>query len=510
MSRLFVSVLGTGNYSDCYYYKDDNFFRTPFIQEALVNLLYQSKDSKSNLQDFDMKILLTEKARQKNYYGPNKLEETLKKYNITPELIIIPEGKTSNELWDIFDKVNETIDKAAHNLNSRSDSLDITIDITHSLRNIPMQIIVAINYLTLFNNINLDGIYYGAFELGENKIDNKSILDKLYNSNNIDSSILNKLKSANSSDDLDMNTKNTILNNSKSYKGCTINHAPICNLDTYYDLLKWTNAINSFIKCGNTNEINQLALLKKKQAFKSNNLEAIENTKLISYAVESLDKFTNCINTCRGMSGKKADNPFNSIKVSASLLYTSLQNLNENITEKPLKKLFKLVENKIEPFINKDSLEIGIATVNWCIDYNLYQQGYTALDETIKTLLCMKLHLPETKDKLEPENSYINREHIVNSILCGSHKQASEIKLNKNLPDESKVLIYNCVNKLKNEKEFYKFVQSVKNYRNDINHFGFNNAGAGKFQSLSRNLNSLRDKLIQYSKDDFSWLNEKR
>ena len=479
MSKLFVTVLGTGNYSDCIYYKDDYSLRTPFIQEAIINLLYQSKDSKDKLQDFDMKILLTEKALQKNYYGPNKLESILKKYNITPELVMIPEGKTSDELWDIFEKVSETIDEAAKKLESPSDTLDVNIDITHSLRNIPMQIVVAMNYLTLFNNINLEGIYYGAFELGETKID-----DKLFENKDI-------------------------LDNSRDYKGCTIKYAPICNLDAYYDLLKCTNAINSFIKCGNTNEIQQLALFKKKQAFKSNNNESIENAKLISYVVESLDKFTNCINTCRGMYGKKADNTFNSIKAAASSLYKSLQSLNENITEKPLKKLFKLVENKIEPFINKDSLEIGIATVNWCIDYNLYQQGYTALDETIKTLLCLKLNLQESKDKLEPENSYINREDIVNSILSGSYKKTDEIKLSKNVTDENKILIYNCINKLKEEKEFYKFVQSVKNYRNDINHFGFNSSGAGRFPSLSQNLKSLRDKLVQYSKDDFTWLNVK-
>ena len=360
-----------------------------------------------------------------------------------------------------------------------------------------MQIVVAMNYLTLFNDINLEGIYYGAFELGETKIDNK-----LFSNNDI----LDKLKSANSDEDLDEDTKNEIFAKSRDYKGCTINHAPICNLDTYYDLLKWTNAINSFIKCGNTKEIQQLSLIRKKQAFKSKNQEDIENMKLISYVVESLDKFTNCINTCRGMYGKKANNPFNSISAAASSLYNSLQNLNENITEKPLKKLFKLVENKIEPFVDKSVLEIGIATVNWCIDYNLYQQGYTALDETIKTLLCVKLNLPPTKDKLEPENSFINREKVANAILSGSYKKTQDIKVDEDLDNEIKNLIYQSINKLKEEKEFYKFVQSVKNYRNDINHFGFNSSGAGRFPALSDNLKSLRDKLIEYSQGEFPWM----
>ena len=179
MSKLFVTVLGVNKYSDCIYYQGDKSFRTPFIQEALINLLYQVKDEdkildidyKYKLQDFDMKILLTEKALKINYYGENKLKSILEKYNITPELVIIPEGKTSDELWDIFDKVSKTIDETANKLNSDKNTLDVNIDITHSLRNIPMQIVVAMNYLTLFNNINLEGIYYGAFELGEFHID---------------------------------------------------------------------------------------------------------------------------------------------------------------------------------------------------------------------------------------------------------------------------------------------------------------------------------------------------
>lgn len=505
MSKLFVTVLGTGNYFDCYYCKDDKSFRTPFIQEALMNFLYKNENK---FEDFEMKILLTEKARDKNYYGENKLESILKKYDITPELAIIPEGKTSDELWDIFDKVSETIDESASKLSSSHESLDVNIDITHSLRNIPMQIVVAMNYLILFNNVNLEGIYYGAFELGETKIDdkffeNKSILDKLYNTENIDTTVLDKLKYANCCDDLDDEIKNEILSNSRNYKGVTISHAPICNLDTYYDLLKWTNAINSFIKCGNTKEIQQLSLIKKKQAFKSKNQEDIENMKLISYVVEALDKFTNCINTCRGMYGKKANNANNSISAASKSLSDALQNLNENITIKPLKKLFKLVENKIKPFENKDVLEIGIATVNWCIDYNLYQQGYTALDETIKTLICVKLNLPESKDKLEPENSYINREDIANAILSGFNKNTKDIRLSENLTEKDKVLIYDSINKLKEEKEFYKFIQSVKNYRNDINHFGFNSSGAGRFTAISDKLKYLRDKLVEYSKDEF-------
>ena len=513
MSKLFVTVLGTSNYFDCYYCKGDQTVRTPFIQEALINFLYQN-------QTFDMKILLTEKAKQNNYDGKGKLKEILEGYDITPELVIIPEGKNTDELWDIFDKISDEIDKSANKLCQDNSTLDVTIDITHSLRNIPMQIVVAMNYLTLFNDINLEGIYYGAFELGETKIDNKlfsnkDILDNLYNAKNINNDILDKLKSANSDEDLDEDTKNEIFAKSRDYKGCTINHAPICNLDTYYDLLKWTNAINSFIKCGNTKEIQQLSLIRKKQAFKSKDQEDIENMKLISYVVESLDKFTNCINTCRGMYGNKAKDPLNSIRSASDSLCKALKNLNENISEKPLKKLFKLVEEKIKPFENKNTLEIGIATIDWCIDYNLYQQGYTALDETIKTLLCIKLNLPIREDSPEPENSYLNREDIANTILAGVYyEKAEDVKIPKSLTSEKakekypevENFIYESIRQLQQAEKFYTFTQKIKNYRNDINHFGFNKSGAAKYTALSDNLKFLRNELVKYSQGEFPWM----
>lgn len=503
MSKLFVTVLGTGNYFDCYYCKDDKSFRTPFIQEALMNFLYKNENK---FEDFEMKILLTEKARDKNYYGENKLEAILKKYDITPELVIIPEGKTSDELWDIFDKVSETIDESASELSSSHESLDVNIDITHSLRNIPMQIVVAMNYLTLFNNVNLEGIYYGAFELGETKIDdkffeNKSILDKLYNSQNINTTVLDKLKSANSCDDLDDEVKNEILSNSRNYKGVTISHAPICNLDAYYDLLKWTNAINSFIKCGNTLEIKELSRKERSLAFQSKRKNT-SNIKLLDNVSQRLDHFTNCINTCRGMNGKKAKDELNSIKVAAENLYESLQKLDENISIKPLKKLFNLVSKKIEPFVGKNNLEIGLATVNWCIEYNLFQQGYTALEETIKTLLCIKLNLPDDPNSKDSSvNLYENREDIVNKILT-----EAAIKLqNKDNKSDVQKLIEDCSDKLASTKEFCKLSQTVKSFRNDINHFGFNRDGAKNYKTISDNLKLHYSELLKFIDGDFPW-----
>ena len=700
MSRLFVSVLGTGNYSDCYYYKDDKYndnecVKTPFIQDALIKFLYKDK----NL-DFDMKLLLTKEAKNTNY---TKLENNLAKYHIQPTLVDIPEGKNNDELLNIFNIVNDTIDESSqdllkkyqdiiskcyelndilfkynknikpteslkvnnikninklwdilknatervnyiakdlHNLfsinqnlnsslihflisnqndeyietlnllkntidentyillielnlilekyhelehlinksgynielelnkiqknknnfkvafNNYSDiilkniknllSLNVTIDITHSLRNIPMQILVAMNYLTIFNDIKLEGIYYGAFELGETIINNdifsssnnkihklktkkeltlkledlkdknkidinlaNDILSEL-KQDSIDINILKKLENATSINDLDNNTINIITKDKSPYRDLTIKRAPICNLNTYYNLLKWTNAVNSFLNCGSSLEIKNLL-----------NNDIIINTKdlkLVEKVVNSLDNFTNCINTCRGkffenMSNK---NTKKSIKSAAQQLDKDLFDLGENISKTPLKKLFNIIKNEIKPFINKSDLQIGIATVDWCIKYNLYQQGYTALDESLKTLICVKL-----KDFYGEDAKYIDetnakeREDIANIILtCTIYDKKtdkyipkpSEKIIFKKLNDEKKKQItLKSLNILSYNKDFYKFVECVKNYRNDINHFGFSASGATSFNKLSSELLGLRNKLVKFSQGDFPW-----
>ncbi|WP_455542948.1 hypothetical protein [Intestinibacter sp.] len=515
MSKLFITVLGTSRYFDCNYLDENKSFRTPFIQEALINFLYIDKKI-----DFDMKILLTDKAYEENYKPEGKLKDILNQYNISHELVFIPEGKTPDELWQIFDELSKTIEESANKLDNNKKALDITIDITHSLRNIPMQIVSAINYLSLFEKINVEGIYYGAFELGETIIDekifnNKSILDRLSNKTNSDPKIINRLKSANSINDLDEYTIDTVINNFRNYPGCTIKNALICNLNTYYDLMKWTNAINSFINCGNTTEIMFLSNM-----LKSNNFGNHHDIKLINNVVKSLDNFTNCINTCRGMCGKRANTDFNSIKISADVLNDNLQNLTKNISVKPLKKLFTLVEDKIKPFIKQDNLGIGLATINWCIDYNLYQQGYTALEETIKTLLCVKLnYLFDNKDD-SPENSFYYREDIADKILTSAMiKMANNSNSRKgkeknlivdkysisNNKSDLDLYIEDCVDKLATTKNFCKFAQSVKSFRNDLNHYGFNRDTAKKYDIFSKKLKSFYKQLVEFSKGEFPW-----
>ena len=435
MKKVFLTVLGTGKYSDCYYYKDDSKCRSKFVQEALLQFLYDKDDN------VEVKILLTDEAKEKNFDSTNNddtnLQTILENLNIYADLIRIPAGKTEEELWDIFE---ETI-------NSIDDDSEITLDITHSLRNIPIQILVALNYTKLFKNINISGIYYGAYELG-------TFID----------------------DDLNPGDK--------------IKCAPICNLNVYYELLNWTNAINSFIHTGNSSEISQLYNKKSTSIFKLGKAEEKENLSNLNNLIKSLENFTQCINTCRGQCSSFSSNKninLKSIGVAANNLYNNINILNNNFTIAPLKYLFEVVKEKISPFVNKSTLEIGMATIQWCIDYNLYQQGYTALDESLKTYICDLLKISSTKK--------YNREKIANTILnCLKIEYKNWIIDVEN--EEDKEVIIDTINILKKEKNFCELVNNIRERRNDINHFGFNSSGAAPYSKFITDLNKYYNNFL--------------
>lgn len=73
--------------------------------------------------------------------------------------------------------------------------------------------------------------------------------------------------------------------------------------------------------------------------------------------------------------------------------------------------LFEKVKEKASAFDHPDSVGIGWAAVEWSIDNNMVQQGFTALQETIITFMCQHYALAED-DYLE----YHNREHISKSF----------------------------------------------------------------------------------------------
>ncbi|CDM96306.1 MAG: TIGR02221 family CRISPR-associated protein [Limnospira sp. PMC 1291.21] len=82
-----------------------------------------------------------------------------------PELEIvpvknIPERNSPEDIWTIFNKVNECLE----------DGDRVIFDITHSFRSVPIVALLAVSYFRVVRNITIEGLLYGAFEAKENGI----------------------------------------------------------------------------------------------------------------------------------------------------------------------------------------------------------------------------------------------------------------------------------------------------------------------------------------------------
>ncbi|MEA1995301.1 MAG: TIGR02221 family CRISPR-associated protein [Campylobacterota bacterium] len=154
MANLFISFLGTGDYKPCSYRYGNQKIKienVDFVQETIVSLFCSDWQEKDRIL-----IFYTKKSKEKNW---EKLNIKLKSLNMKPSIegILISDGKSEEEIWEIFSTI---FDKINNNDN-------IICDITHSFRSIPLLGIAVINYAQVLKDASLKGVYYGAFDASE-------------------------------------------------------------------------------------------------------------------------------------------------------------------------------------------------------------------------------------------------------------------------------------------------------------------------------------------------------
>lgn len=208
MSRkVFLSFLGTGFYQEVNYIgsnqAEEEVVPTRFIQESTI-LNYAidfTKDDKIFILTTEGALINWEDNEHKNpkteehvFYEGLETKLTKLKLQPKPENIPIKKGSSTNELWDIF--------KTVYDLLEPNDK--VIFDITHGFRSLPMLNMVLINYAKLLKNIEVLGVYYGAYDA-------------------------EKIKSKNGKREF----------------------SPIWNLKSFVELQDWTNAANIFLNTGN-------------------------------------------------------------------------------------------------------------------------------------------------------------------------------------------------------------------------------------------------------------------
>ncbi|MDM0483149.1 TIGR02221 family CRISPR-associated protein [Clostridium perfringens] len=364
-------------------------------------------------------IFTTEKSAGLHWNAENTLKDRLNK-KFNATNRMIPFGSNSDEQWELFDTI----------FNSLEEGDEVIVDITQSFRTIPMFLIIILNYAKVLKNIKVSGIYYGAY---------------------------------------DAKTKNA--------DGVDV--APIFDLKMYDLIMDITNGINTFLKTGNSSVLAETCSEINNEAYRNND----SSLKNMNTTVTSLNNFAKAIMTCRGNL---------MIEDKDKSIYWAYKKMEENLNQyedsednlsKALNPLFEKVKEETKSFDDIDVVKNGISTVEWCINKGFIQQGITALDETMKVLLCVKLNLDYTE--------YNNR-NLVKNLL------GAVGKINKTEKDQIDKLIIG-MGKNKIPKEFINLIDELRKLRNDINHFGLNKK-AKKSDQIKEKLKNHFDEFIRLEK----------
>ncbi|SFE64699.1 TIGR02221 family CRISPR-associated protein [Thermophagus xiamenensis] len=240
--KVFLSILGNGFYEECNYYWQDKsqFSKQRFIQKACVDLFCK------NWTEKDKVILYLTDAAYKNNWDKS-IHKRIKNgdeyeyiglANQLPQAIIkrIPDGKTTNEIWEIFEII----------FHSLEENDEVYLDITHSFRYLPMLLLVLLNYSKYLKNIILKQITYGNYE-------------------------------ARDSD----------------------NFAPIMDLTAFSELQDWSIAASDFVNFGQVNKIANLTSKKVVSVIRYEENKK-ESAFLLNKIKKELEIIAMDIQTCRG------------------------------------------------------------------------------------------------------------------------------------------------------------------------------------------------------------------
>lgn len=483
MSFHFISILGAGSYQATYY--DDDNEAEVYVQAALIKKFLSRIDNDAKITIFYTLDLMKDNRIQALGSGTLNYDEwmyqnindeekdnifvrgsaaiksvesknsqimrendnslyseglhnriyRLLPNNLKKDKIIngipIKDGKKPNEMMDIFSVMFDQI----------RDDDEIIFDVTHGFRSIPILSLSILNFAKVIkNNVQIDGIYYGAYEARENE------------------------------------------------------KTPLFNLLPFNRLIEWSFAANTFMKYGDSGELYHLS--------KNDTNETVRKM------MRDLYSMTQCLETSRGKySGTITAN--NDARYKAGYADTSYifayeqfkkneEQFNNQFQNNavvgnlnaPLKKMIDKINDKIDKFDipNNDSMKSvkqGIAAVIWAVENNRIQQGYTALDETIKTYLCVKFNIDiDDSDmrevvkslcysKLKNNNKDDAIDEAVAFIRDSTYREACKNKIN-NTKKYEKIIADKII-----DKKFVYLMKKISDCRNSLNHFGYERKSNG-------------------------------
>lgn len=318
--KVFISILGTGNYAPCEYTQGDfTSSDTHFIQKATLEFLNVKETW--TIQDIAY-IFLTPTARTSNwqenpvYKGGEKkdyrglapiLDEM--KLPCPIETVDITEDGDEQGLWSVFQTIYDKLQEGD----------ELYIDITHSFRYLPMLLLVLCNYAKFLKQTKVVYISYGNYEA------------------------------------------------KASVK-------PLVDLMPLVEVQDWTLAASEFLRNGRTASFT--ALVKERiQPILKETKGQDEDARALRLFLNRLEPLSQSLTTVRGKAiidgGIFRD------------LNDSAQNL-KNTLIPAMAPLIDKIKDSFSGFDSIVNIKNGFEAAQWCYDKQLYQQSITILQETLK------------------------------------------------------------------------------------------------------------------------------
>ena len=413
--KVFISILGTGNYGSCQYTQGDfTSSDTHFIQKATLEFLNVKETWTA--QDIAY-IFLTPTARtsnwqekpvnwnkeEKGYRGLAPILEEMK-LPCPIETVDITEDGDEQGLWSVFQTIYDKLQEGD----------ELYIDITHSFRYLPMLLLVLCNYAKFLKQTKVVHISYGNYE-----------------------------------------AKAPV--------------KPLVDLMPLVEVQNWTLAASDFLRNGRTSILSELAseritpILQKKEG---SNEAAIS----LNQFREKLDTVSLTLTTIRGkriVDGSIFQNLSKAIKkLDASLI-------------KPMVPLIDRVRSSFEPFEGTPNFKNGFVAAQWCYDKQLYQQSITILQETLKGYTAYQAGYNFNKEFIDVKFYLeMAGKAFYIATQEDQAEEKWDLGLDSDNIERGKSFVRKCL-KLPIVKELSGLYGKIGRLRNDFNHAGFRGDATG-------------------------------
>jgi len=144
--NLLISSIGTMDYDEASHDFGDG--------EEAVTSKFSSVAVESKIGgDVQPLVVRTEEAAEAHD------EELRESFETEPQFRLIPLGRSEEEFEEIFATIVDAVDEY--------DPDSVSLDVTHGLRSLPMVYFASLTYVSSLRGIEVEGVYYGAFEAGE-------------------------------------------------------------------------------------------------------------------------------------------------------------------------------------------------------------------------------------------------------------------------------------------------------------------------------------------------------